>query len=333
MSILKDRFGRAVSVAKVGDLKTYTVDDGETVFELQLSATLSPAIAMRTIEAHAPSWAEKPEIGEEPEQAPQTVVAEAGDPIARGPRGFRGDRGFPGKDGESVKGAPGEKGDKGDTGAPGKDGAPGATGETGPRGAKGDKGDQGLVGPEGKRGYQGIPGPTGATGERGEKGDKGDQSNQGERGPTGAKGDKGDTGAQGESIKGDKGDQGIPGKDGKNGRDGVDLTTPPPRPAGRVLLGTSGRLTADRNPPGATNTLNIPDGFTRAVTLLVTDGVGSGARIDGLHSCIGGVVTWEEWDHKGSAAIDVKPDQENRGLAVTAKTRGRWTVRMLGAPE
>ncbi len=102
---------------------------------------------------------------------------------------------------------------------------------------------------------------------------------------------------------------------------------------GRTLYGSGGRLTADRKPPGPTNTLNIPDGFTRAVTLLISDCVGAACKIEGQHSCAGGVVSWEEWDRKGSAAITVAPDQDNQGLAITAEKPGTWVCRMIGTPE
>lgn len=104
-------------------------------------------------------------------------------------------------------------------------------------------------------------------------------------------------------------------------------------PKGRTLYGKTGRLTSDRKPPSATNTLNIPDSFARAVTLLVSDGATAGARIEGLHACTDGIVTWEEWSRAGNAPVIVAADQDNRGLAVTAKTLGSWTCRMIGSPE
>jgi hypothetical protein len=219
-------------------------------------------------------------------------------------------------------------------GRDGKDGI-GIKGDKGDRGDKGDKGDKGEPG-IGRKGDKGDPGDKGEPGQsiKGDKGDSGEsiKGDKGEPGATGPRGEsiKGDKGETGQSIKGDKGD---PGRDGKDGRDGLDLTVAPSRPAGRVLMGAVGRLTADRKPPGPTNTLNIPDGFTRAVTLLIVDGVGAGAKIEGLHACADGVVTWDEWSRVGNAGVTVDADQQNRGLAVTAMTAGSWTCRMIGSPE
>jgi hypothetical protein len=102
-----------------------------------------------------------------------------------------------------------------------------------------------------------------------------------------------------------------------------------------VLYGASGRLTSDRRPPGATNTLNIPEGFTRAVTLLVSDGCGNAAHVAGVLAQADGPATtvWKEFQRLGTADIQIDADTEFGGLAVIANTPGDWVCRMIGAPE
>lgn len=125
-----------------------------------------------------------------------------------------------------------------------------------------------------------------------------------------------------------RGDPGEPGK-----VETVTVTTPggPIAPKGRTLFGKSGRLTSDRKPPGAANTLNIPDGFARTVLLLISDGTSAGMAVQGLHKRADGVTTWEEWRREGAAPVLIYADAENAGLAVEATQPGNWTCRMVAS--
>lgn len=216
-----------------------------------------------------------------------------------------------GRDG--MDGKDGRDGIDGNHGKDGADGAPGLNGKDGKNGTDGRDGTHGRDGVDGKDGNSGLDGIDGKHGDPGRDGTNGRDGKDG--------------------INGRDGVNGKNGNDGKDGRDGVDLTVAPSRPLGRTLLGTIGRLTSDRKPPGPTNTLNIPDNFCRTVTLQLSDGTGSGARIDGLHSCADGVTRWTEWERRGTASVTVDADQANRGLAVTVNTPGNWTCRMIGSPE
>lgn len=109
----------------------------------------------------------------------------------------------------------------------------------------------------------------------------------------------------------------------------------PPTVKGRVLYGTSGRLTADRAPPGLTNTLNIPDGFSRTMMLMVDSGDG-GCWVFGRLSRGNGPETtkWEQVTLMGADDIATfEADTALGGLAVTALKPGNWVCRMVGAPE
>lgn len=267
-------------------------------------------------------------------------------------------------------GAPGKKGDatKGDRGEPGKSikGDPGEPGRGVARSYKrGDDlvleytdGTLDVVGP-----CVGEPGPPGAS-IKGDPGQsiKGDPGDEGPPGPPGTsiKGDPGSTGrgiadveinesgelvvqftdgavktlrrVVGQSVKGDPGPPGKPGEPGTAGKD-AEVKGGYQPPKGRVLYGKSGRLTADRLPPSATNTLNIPDGFARSVTLLISDGVNHGMAVHGLHRRSGDVTTWDEWRRDGDAPVLIYADRENGGLAVEATQPGNWTCRMIGSPE
>ena len=260
-----------------------------------------------------------------------TAVIDTGALVAKGDPGEPGPHGEPGRDG-----APGADGERGPRGLPGRDcvdGKDGAPGEDGRNGTNGRDGVDGKDGAPGAKGERGEPGRDGRDGVDGAPGTNGRDGVDGKDGLPGEKGERGSPGRQGEP--GPKGDPGADGKDGVNGKDGRDLTVAAPSPKGRVLTGTIGRLTSDGAAPGPTNTLNIPDNFCRMVKLLITDGAGTGMEVSGL-LCRGygvATTTWIEFQHWGTAAVEVAADTDNGGLAVTAQTAGTWVCRSVSAPE
>jgi len=156
-------------------------------------------------------------------------------------------------------------------------------------------------------------------GDRGEKGAAGDRGIQG---PSGRMGDIGPGGAVGAT--------GASGVDGKDGLPGAPGKIPGIRKTlVGVCDGTPRRLTTDGNAPGATNTMNIPDGSTYLCRL---SAVARGAEgmaafwLAGVLDRRGDAVVWTVL---GSAlatgvGLDVAADAASGGLSVTATWPGRW---------
>ena len=136
----------------------------------------------------------------------------------------------------------------------------GATGATGAQGAQGPQGPAGPTGATGAAGAQGNPGSaatiavgttsTGAAGSNASVTNSGNSSAavfnftipQGIQGVQGPKGDKGDTGSA--AVAASAITTGTAGTSGSNPNIGTNVTSTASCPAGKILLGGGGRITA-----------------------------------------------------------------------------------------